>query len=723
MTVVGFFNGASKPMRVWPMTKLDQLSNAALNPADYQAPTGAVETTRFSLSRGHWILIIVGLLCVIFISFITLARSIQINIVTPNVSKPDQLLLVPSSLQLGSWLKLPIGNRILVLPGKHSLVASASGYQTTSQSIEVLLDRQQKFDIVLTPLPGQLEIKLEPAIEAKLFLNGIDFGDLPGLISEVPAGQHELTVDAPLYRPASRSIAVQGRGLTENLAIELVPAWANLNLSSIPAGATVLIDDIPVGNTPLQIKVEEGVHTLALRAEKFKPSTQEFTVFAQQDLTVKDIALIPADGILTIVTKPDRAAVILNGEYQGVSPLTLNVKPDQSQQLQVYRAGFRLASQQITLEPEQQQEKQINLSQDVASIKFSLSPNDAVLYIDGVRRGVGSQTLNLNTLPHKVVVQKDGYVSYQNTIIPTKSSAQIVSVRLLTKNEHFWANVPDNYTTVEGQAMTLFKSPGIVIMGSSRRETGRRSNEASYTAKLEKHLYVSLNEVSNKQFRVFNPAHNSGNYKRKSLDSGKHPVANVSWQQAALYCNWLSKREKLNPFYQTKSGYVSGHNANANGYRLLSEVEWAWLARNKDGQVLTYPWGANPAPGSSPVGNFADTNATEIIAFTLSDYDDGYKASSPIGRFAANHRGLFDIGGNVSEWTNDWYSANNERAANPGSPLIDPLGPDEGEFHVIRGGSWARGHIPQLRLAYRDFGAKGKHDVGFRIARYAGQSQ
>ena len=705
------------------MTKLDQLSNAALNPAEYQAPTGTVEATRFSLSRGHWILILVALLCLIFISFITLARSIQINTVTPNVSKPDQLLLVPSNLRLGSWLKLPIANRILVLPGKHSLVASASGYQTNSQRIEVLYDRQQKFDIVLTPLAGQLEIKLDPAIDATLSLNGAVFAHLPGLITAVPAGQHELTVDAPLYRRATRSIVVQGRGITETLAIQLVPAWANLNLSSVPAGATVLIDDIPVGNTPLQIKVEEGVHTLKLRAKKFKLSTQEFTVFAQQDLTVPNVALIPADGILKINTKPDRAAVILNGEYQGVSPLTLNIKPDQSQQLQVYRAGFRLASQQVTLGPEQLQEKQINLSQDVASIKFSVSPNDAELYIDGIRRGVGSQTLNLNTLPHKVVVQKDGYVSYQNTIIPTKSSAQIVSVRLLTKEQHFWANVPDNYTTVEGQAMNLFKSPGTVIMGSSRRETGRRANEASYMAELKKHFYVSLNEVSNKQFRVFKPAHNSGNYKRKSLDSGKHPVANVSWQQAALYCNWLSKREKLNPFYHTKLGYVSGHNANANGYRLLSEVEWAWLARNKGDQVLTYPWGANPIPGPSPVGNFADTNAAGIIAFTLGDYDDGYKASSPIGRFAANHKGLFDIGGNVSEWTNDWYSANNQRAANQAGPLIDPLGPDEGEFHVIRGGSWARGHLPQLRLAYRDFGAKGKHDVGFRIARYAGQTQ
>jgi len=95
------------------------------------------------------------------------------------------------------------------------------------------------------------------------------------------------------------------------------------------------------------------------------------------------------------------------------------------------------------------------------------------------------------------------------------------------------------------------------------------------------------------------------------------------------------------------------------------------------------------------------------------------RGPAPVGRFPANHHGLFDLEGNVSEWVNDWYSAkgNSERSV---KQLRDPLGPDIGEFHVVRGGSWAKGYLPQLRLAYRDFGAKGKYDVGFRIARYAG---
>ena len=706
------------------MSRLEQFDNSSVIAEDYQAPTGEVVVESFTLTKGHWALLAVALLSILFIIFITIARSIQISAMTVNLTKPEQMLPISAEVSLDRLIKLPLGNRVLVLPGQLKIVAQAEGYQELTQDFVIGSGRNQEFELILQPTPGEIDIQLSPEIGAKVLLDGEPFGDLPGLMQGVAAGQHEIIVDAPLYRAVTRSVLVQGKGEREALSITLDPAWGNLSIDSEPNVVNVLIDNEMVGQTPLQIKVEEGSHTLSLVAEKFKTFSQDFTMIAQQDLQVPAIKLIPADGILEVATNPTEAAVILNGEYLGISPLTLRLKPDQSQQVQFYKSGFRVRTEQITLAPGQQEKQQIALSQDIASVRFSVSPASAELYIDGVRRGQGSQTISLNTLPHKISVRKAGYVSFHSEIIPTKSSSQVVSVKLLTKAEHFWANVPDRYETVVGNKMKLFKSPGMVKLGSSRRETGRRSNEVVHTAELKQHFYVSLHEVTNKQFRKFQPTHSSGNYKRKSLDPNKHPVVNVSWQQAALFCNWLSKKEKLSPFYQTKSGFVAGNNVGANGYRLLTETEWAWLARNKGNQVLNYPWGKSATGiGNAPIGNYADKSAVEYIAFTLANYNDNYKASAPIGRFPANHRGLFDIGGNVAEWVNDWYGSNAEYSSGDQKPLVDPLGPDEGEFHVIRGASWARGHLPQLRLAYRDFGAKGVHDVGFRIARYVGAPQ
>ena len=72
------------------------------------------------------------------------------------------------------------------------------------------------------------------------------------------------------------------------------------------------------------------------------------------------------------------------------------------------------------------------------------------------------------------------------------------------------------------------------------------------------------------------------------------------------------------------------------------------------------------------------------------------------------------MGGNVSEWVNDYYDIRAHR----GEPVIDPTGPISGNRRVIRGASWALGSRAELRLTYRDAGSDGRLDVGFRIARY-----
>ena len=70
------------------------------------------------------------------------------------------------------------------------------------------------------------------------------------------------------------------------------------------------------------------------------------------------------------------------------------------------------------------------------------------------------------------------------------------------------------------------------------------------------------------------------------------------------------------------------------------------------------------------------------------------------------------MGGNVAEWTHDFY------AIGSAGEYTDPLGPDSGEYHVIRGASWAHGTVTDLRLSFRDYAIDGRKDVGFRLARY-----
>ena len=101
------------------------------------------------------------------------------------------------------------------------------------------------------------------------------------------------------------------------------------------------------------------------------------------------------------------------------------------------------------------------------------------------------------------------------------------------------------------------------------------------------------------------------------------------------------------------------------------------------------------------------------MARVIFGYNDNYNVSAPVGTFAPNDKGLHDIGGNVAEWIHDYYEIPEQDA------VVDPLGPNDGEYHVIRGASWQKGTITDLRLSFRDYGVDGRQDLGFRIARFA----
>ena len=89
--------------------------------------------------------------------------------------------------------------------------------------------------------------------------------------------------------------------------------------------------------------------------------------------------------------------------------------------------------------------------------------------------------------------------------------------------------------------------------------------------------------------------------------------------------------------------------------------------------------------------------------------------TATVATFPPNHRGLYDMGGNVAEWVHDVYTIPPAK----GATETDPLGAPSGDNYVIRGASWAQSKISDLRLSYRDYGQAGRDDVGFRLARYA----
>ena len=187
-------------------------------------------------------------------------------------------------------------------------------------------------------------------------------------------------------------------------------------------------------------------------------------------------------------------------------------------------------------------------------------------------------------------------------------------------------------------------------------------------------FYMDKYEVTNALYRKFMDA---TGYKAPAFwddpkfNDPQHPVVGVDWNDANEYCRWSGKR-------------------------LPTDAEWEKAARG--GLVeRKYPCG--------------DTLTHEDANYYGTGGKDKWEHTSPVGSFAPNGYGLYDMAGNVWEWCADWYDARYYAK----SPKSNPIGSSSGSYHVLRGGSWGDFSTDYLRVAYRYFSNPMNYfDVGFR---------
>lgn len=617
-------------------------------------------------------------------------------------------------IDVDGGLSLRLADRVLLRPGDYALHISAPGYHPLATTLSVGAAQNQHYTFTLERLPGHLAVASAPVDGAAVVIDGLQRGATPVTVDGLEHGTHHVRVEADRYLPVEEDVAIEGLDHTQSLAVRLEPAWADVALASTPAGATVFVDDGEVGSTPMTAAILQGEHRLRVKLPGYKAWQQTLRVRAGETIDLPDIRLQPADALVQLITSPAGAGVTVNNEYRGQTPLEAALEPGRETLLRLFKPGYKPAARRLTPAAGDERTLRIDLEPELAAVRVRAEPPDADLYVDGEARGKADQTLQLTTRAHHVEIRKDGYAPFSTDLTPRPGIDQQIRVNLKTVREAKLAAVKPQITTAAGQTLKLFH-PGRFSMGASRREPGRRANEVLHEVAMTRPFYLSLHEITNADYRRFDPDHDSGRIKQTALNANQQPVVNISWQEAARYCNWLSGRDSLPPFYRIKDGTITGINPSATGYRLPTEAEWAWTARTRpNGEQLKFPWGEDmPPPPRS--GNYADESASNLLGRIIHGYNDGYAATAPVGSFPADARGLFDLGGNVAEWVNDYYDIMVSAADRV---QTDPLGPETGEHHVIRGSSWAHGSITELRLSFRDYGSEPRDDVGFRIARF-----
>jgi formylglycine-generating enzyme required for sulfatase activity len=285
-----------------------------------------------------------------------------------------------------------------------------------------------------------------------------------------------------------------------------------------------------------------------------------------------------------------------------------------------------------------------------------------------------------------------------------------------------------------------FIPAGTFTMGSPTGEVGRSviNVETQHSVTISRGFFLSSTELKQGEWRALSGGLNPSYFQNATCTNGnclsnenandQGPVEQVDWLSAAAFANAKSGAEGLETCYvltgctDTTNGWKDGIHSGCTGatfagrtctgYRLPTEGEWEMAAR---GGTTTATYGGNISAAFgcvtlSGAGSFAAGTALSSLAWY--DCNGGGRTHAVAGK-SPNVFGLYDMLGNVFEWTGDWYGTY------PGT-VTDPSGAPSGTGKVLRGGGWGP-TAGSSRAAWRSYAGLGTRDwaTGFRLARTA----
>ncbi|MEX1035515.1 MAG: SUMF1/EgtB/PvdO family nonheme iron enzyme [Sneathiella sp.] len=581
---------------------------------------------------------------------------------------------------------------------------TSDGFEPVSRVIES--NEEGKITrIEMQELPARLILTVVGTKEAVTWkLNGNTLPLSMSLDQKLEPGFYEVEVIHRYFEPETLTFEL-GRGQTETREIPLIRVHGEIAINITPEDAKLAFDGEGVAEYPATFEKPAGRYSVNIEKEGYLPITDEIEITFNDRAVSRNYQLQLQPAFLEVKVSPAGGQLSLNGKSVSVDDRH-RLAANKRYYLKYRKNGYTPEEREIVLKPGEEAQLAINLKLNIGEVNITSSP-DAAVYLDGKVVGNTPLSLRLPSFTHKVAIVRQGYRTITKSVVPSANSPQRIDVTLQTEKAAQLAEAKQEYVNSVGMEMVLFQ-PDDIVLGAPRSESGQRANEFVRLVELTRHFYASRTEVTEAQF---------GLLKSVSSQSGARdiPASNMSWNEAAQYCNWLSQKEGLREFYSFDGNSYRGFDPNSDGYRLLTEAEWEWLAR-KAGRIkqTRFPWGDEPVIPKG-AGNIADETANGKTRFYVPNYVDGYAGVAPVKSFSKDKSGLYDIFGNLSEWIHDYY---NLVPPAEGVVLKDPLGSKQGDQHMLKGANWSSGTLTEIRPAYRASGTEGSDTAGFRVGRY-----
>ena len=260
-----------------------------------------------------------------------------------------------------------VGDAPVLLPGvtlgRHRLSLSRPGFQPRSVDLDIDGPAPRKVEESLVTDSATIHVSTDPS-GARVFLNGVPYGEAPVDIDRIPDGVATLEVRADGYRTVQQEMRLAA-GDDKPVAISLEPLPATLQVITIPAGARVYVDDAFRGESPLTLAdLAPGMHRVRADLEAHDPMARN-VVLRNAESSVEEFHLVPNCGSLRVTTSPAGVTVLVDGKERGRTAS----KPDETDQISealeignvmagtreivLMREGFREERRTVTVQRDQ----------------------------------------------------------------------------------------------------------------------------------------------------------------------------------------------------------------------------------------------------------------------------------------------------------------------------------------------------------------------------------
>ncbi len=459
----------------------------------------------------------------------------------------------------------------------------------------------------------------------------------------------------PLLENSSRWFAVGATVLSPAGADELLASsrrsgkiselehqgFGAVSISSDPPGALAIVSGLDVGRTPVKVpQLAAGRHELLLGLEGYE-QVWDSILAMPGEVSEYDYKMSLVTGRFTIVTsQPDVSLRVdtLELKLEGTATVTLEDFPAGEHHITARKPGYESWRRKVDVDFRADSVLHIELDPHPGSVLATSNPMGAMVFLDGTCLGKITpwRMVRLEPGPHVVRAVIPGHGAAVDTVevVPGQDINLELEIR-----EGWFGYVPAGMTLVPAETL-------VVDEGDSARVDS---------------FYLDTHEVTNSQYALFIEATERNaprHWKDGEFADGEenHPVAGVSFEDAAAFAAWCGKR-------------------------LPTELEWELAAMGPEARQ--YPWGSSYRPGAA------------------NTWSEGLGTTAPVGSYPddISPYGIYDMAGNVAEWVDNWSDG-------------------QQTYRVFRGGSfYVNQQNPSLYSRDGLYPVSGNNYTGFRCAR------